>query len=278
MDIDRKLERGMRLFLATTDWTLLVAVLLSAALRCLQIESRELEYDEGATGYFAALPWSDLWSGPAWLEPNPPLFYSLAWIVQHCGGSIEQMRYVSALAGILCILAAFALAHRLAGGFAATAAAWLVATSAHDLIMSQYARAYSLLTFSLLCAFLCLVAASQWHPLLNGKTLSWAGTFALVAAIGCGALGPIRAPVLVFLVLLELRADVSAFGRPVEGWREMAMVLHAQAHPGDTIYLNNQGERRCCSAITDGLNRAWISKVTSKETKSPGSATFQGRS
>jgi hypothetical protein len=57
---------------------LLTAVLLGLVLRCFHIESRELQYDEAATGYFSCLPWPDLWGSPAVLEPNPPLFYSLA--------------------------------------------------------------------------------------------------------------------------------------------------------------------------------------------------------
>jgi dolichyl-phosphate-mannose-protein mannosyltransferase len=138
---------------------LLVTVLLGLFLRCFHVENHELQYDEGATGYFSALPWSDLWGSPAVLEPNPPLFYTLARIVTHAGGSVEQIRYVSAIAGILCIPLAWLIARHLAGNFAAAGAAMLVATSPQHIAISQYARSYAFLILLLTCAFYCLLQA-----------------------------------------------------------------------------------------------------------------------
>jgi 4-amino-4-deoxy-L-arabinose transferase-like glycosyltransferase len=103
------------------------AFLLGLALRCLDVESHELQYDEAATGYFSALPWPELWGGPASLDPNPPLFYSLAWLVTRAGGSVEQIRYISVVAGALCIPLAWLIARDLAGDFAAAGAALLAA-------------------------------------------------------------------------------------------------------------------------------------------------------
>ena len=143
------------------NWMLIVAIALGAALRLFQLQTLDLNFDESATGYFAALPWSDLWGPPALLETNPPLYYSLAWLVRRAGGDIEQMRFISACAGVLCIAAAWALAERLAGRFAAVAAAFLVATSATQISSSQLARGYALLALAVLVAVLCLVAARQ---------------------------------------------------------------------------------------------------------------------
>jgi mannosyltransferase len=148
-------------------WVLFAAMLLGTVLRLYQLEALDLAYDESATGYFSALPWSDLWGPPAVLETNPPLYYSLAWLVHRCGGTLEQIRYVSALAGVLCIPAAWALANRLAGRFAAAAAALLVATSASQIASSQLARGYSLLALAVLVALLCLVAVRQ--PSVGGS-------------------------------------------------------------------------------------------------------------
>ena len=145
----------------TTIAVILVAMALGLALRLHGLSAIELDYDEGATGYFAALPFADLWSGPAWLEPNPPLFYSLAAFVVRLGGSIEQTRLVSVVAGVLTISVAGALAWRLAGRFAGAAAALLLAASARDIAMSQYARSYQLLALALLAAMLGLVLARQ---------------------------------------------------------------------------------------------------------------------
>jgi hypothetical protein len=136
---------------------LLGAVLLGLFLRCFGVESHELQYDEAATGYFAALPWSDLWGPPALLEPNPPLFYSLAWLVTRAGGSVEQLRYLSVIAGVLCIPLAWLIARHLAGDFAAASAALLTAVSPQHIAISQYARAYALLILCFMIAFLCLL-------------------------------------------------------------------------------------------------------------------------
>jgi Dolichyl-phosphate-mannose-protein mannosyltransferase len=133
------------------------SVLLGLVLRGFHIENHELQYDEAATGYFSTLPWSDLWGGPAVLEPNPPLFYSLAWLVTHAGGSVEHIRYISAIAGVLCIPLAWLIARRLAGDFAAAGAALLAATSPQHVAISQYARAYALLILLLMGAFCCLL-------------------------------------------------------------------------------------------------------------------------
>jgi hypothetical protein len=133
------------------------AVLLGLSLRCFGVESHELQYDEAATGYFAALPWGDLWGGPALLEPNPPLFYSLARLVTHAGGSVEEIRYISVIAGVVCIPLAWMIARHLAGDFAAASAALLTAVSPQHVAISQYARAYALLILLFMAAFLCLL-------------------------------------------------------------------------------------------------------------------------
>jgi hypothetical protein len=155
------------------------AVLLGLVLRCFHIENHELQYDEGATGYFSALPWADLWGHAAVLEPNPPLFYSLAWLVTHARGSIEQIRYVSAIAGVLSIPLAWLIARGLAGDFAAAGAALLVATSPQHIAISQYARAYALLILLLMCAFYCLLqvrpASSPPQKDRPGRRWWWSG-------------------------------------------------------------------------------------------------------
>ena len=69
---------------------LLAAMLLGTILRLYQLEALDLAYDESATGNFSALPSPDLWGPPAVLETNPPLYYSLAWLVHRCGGTLER--------------------------------------------------------------------------------------------------------------------------------------------------------------------------------------------
>ncbi len=141
------------------ETVLFAAIFAGLFLRCFHVQSHELQYDEAATAYFAGLPWADLWGGPAVLEPNPPLFYALAWLVTHAGGSAGDIRFISVAAGVLCIPLAWAIMRRIAGEFAAAAAALLVATSPQHIAISQYARAYALLILFLLCAFYCLLRA-----------------------------------------------------------------------------------------------------------------------
>jgi Dolichyl-phosphate-mannose-protein mannosyltransferase len=380
---------------------LLVAFLLGLFLRCFDVLNHELQYDEAATGYFSTLPWSDLWGGPAVLEPNPPLFYSVAWLVTHAGGTIEQLRLISVAAGSLCIPLVWLIARDLADDFAAAGAALLVATSPQHIAISQYARAYALLSLCLVGAFFCLLRArhcafaqpqrgrrrkigwwwsayaifaaaalythhtaiivlaalnaavllilvptdgtgrffvkkwlvanlfvagfyaswlpvivkqvqpatvassakidhvaflqglwgtvsppsqfsgvpwidvrllpvilfglwrqrlsravaflaafvvcglvlmrlaSAFRPLLDGKTLAWAGLFAMTAAaIGCSAAGRFRLPLLIVMVLLGLRSDLTVLYPVPEGWREVAAILGANALPGDALYIN----------------------------------------
>ena len=162
------------------DPVLLFATAVGATLRWHGINGLELQYDEAATGYFAALPWADLWGAPAVLEPNPPLFYSLARLVVLAGGDVEQVRWVSALAGTLCIPVGWRVGRLLAGRFAAGAAAWLIATSPQNIAFSQYARAYAVLGLCLLCAFLCLVHA---RLTVNRRTgAAWWACYAVVSA------------------------------------------------------------------------------------------------
>jgi mannosyltransferase len=162
---------------------LLATVLLGLVVRCLAIESHELQYDEAATGYFSALPWRDLWGSPAVLEPNPPLFYSLASMVTLAHGTPEQIRYVSAITGALCIALAWLVAHDLAGGFAAAGAALLVALSPQDIAISRYARAYSLLVLLLMCAFYCLQRVRPADAAAHDRrhALSWWSDYAMAS-------------------------------------------------------------------------------------------------
>jgi uncharacterized membrane protein len=142
----------------------LVAFLVGLVLRCFGVEAHELQYDEGATWYFSTLPWLDLWGAPAVLEPNPPLFYGLASLITHAGGSPEQIRYISVIAGSLCVPLAWLIAGRTAGAhrdLAGASAALLVATSPQNIAMSQYARAYALLILCVMCAFFCILQARR---------------------------------------------------------------------------------------------------------------------
>jgi hypothetical protein len=197
---------------------ILVAMLIGLALRLHGLSSIELEYDEGATGYFAALPLAELWTGPAWLEPNPPLFYTLAALVNRLGGSIEQIRLVSVIAGVLSVAAAGALAWRMAGRFAGVAAALLLATSARDILMSQYARGYQLISLAFLLATLGLLLARE-VPTARGRQASWAlYTVAALAALYTHNIAPFVLLAINGAMLVSLVAEPHGRAAFLRGW------------------------------------------------------------
>ena len=203
--------------------TLLLAVIVGAVLRWQGISGIELQYDEAATGYFAGLPWADLWGGPAVLEPNPPLFYSIARLVVLGGGGVEHIRYISAAAGTLCIPAAWLVGRLLAGDFAAGAAAWLVATSPQNIAFSQYARAYALLSLLLLCAFLCLVIGRR--AVAGRSGVWWWGCYAAASTASLY----LHHTAVVILAAVNLSALVSSLGSGTPGRRFRAGLLAANA-------------------------------------------------
>ncbi len=139
---------------ASLFWlTLAVIVAVGILLRLLGIWSLSLSFDEGATYYFAHLPLADLWGAPAWLETNPPLYYTAEHgMVALCGDGAATLRLAGVAAGVLCIPIAALIAFRTGGAAAALATAALVATSASSIQASQDARTYSALTLAALVA------------------------------------------------------------------------------------------------------------------------------
>ncbi len=142
---------------AAAAFAVAAAFVVAICLYAHGIAATPLSYDEGATLYFARLPLADLWGAPAWLETNPPLFYTIEhfWVAW-AGESEAALRMPGVLFAALCVPVAAAVAHRLGGARAAIAAAFLVATSPVHMVQAQEARAYSLLAWCVLLA----VAAS----------------------------------------------------------------------------------------------------------------------
>jgi 4-amino-4-deoxy-L-arabinose transferase-like glycosyltransferase len=147
---------------------LALITVLGLALRLHGLWTAELSYDEGATWYFAGLPFAELWGPATRLETNPPLFYSIADIARSLGATAEDERLLSVVAGTACIPLSFWLAERIGGRFAGVGAALLFAVSASMIGMSQDARSYGMLTVAALAALLAVqrwVASGGWAPL-----------------------------------------------------------------------------------------------------------------
>lgn len=148
---------------------LALITLLGLALRLYRLSDAELTFDEGATWYFSARPLADLWGGPARLETNPPLFYTLAHWFRAVGAVAEDERLISVVCGTACIPLVFLLGSRLAGRFAGLGAALLLALSAAQIGTSQDARAYAGLTAAAL-----VMALAVQRLLAGGGIAAWA--------------------------------------------------------------------------------------------------------
>jgi hypothetical protein len=87
-----------------------------------------------------------------------------------------------------------------------------------------------------------MFVASGFHPLLDGKTLAWAGLFAvLVAGIGCSVTGHFGLPLVILVILVELPSIAAAVDPAPQGWREVAQIFREMAGPADRVYINYAG-------------------------------------
>ena len=106
----------------------------------------------------------------------------------------------------------------------------------------RHSRDVAFLFAFVLCGLVSMFLASQFRPMLDGKTLAWAGLFALLAAsAGCAAFGRFRLPILVLMVVLQLRSSTIALRPAPEGWSEAAGIMRQMARPQDTVFLNYAG-------------------------------------
>ena len=128
-------------------WLPLAAIALGAlALRGWRLTAQSLWLDEGVSVYFANLGPARIWQLTFSVEPNPPLYHLLHWAwLSLFGQSEAAVRGLSAVAGALCVLPAYALARMLADERAGLLAALATATSPYLLWYSQEARAFALL-------------------------------------------------------------------------------------------------------------------------------------
>jgi uncharacterized membrane protein len=148
------------------------ATVLAAVLRLPFLSHQSLWYDETFTRAIVARgSLSGVLSGVHATESTPPLYYVLTWVwTQVFGLSTAMLRMPGALAGVLCVPAAYFALRRLVGASAATAAAWLVATSPMLVYYSLDARAYSLMV---LLSVLSLWATSALLQAPCSRRCAW---------------------------------------------------------------------------------------------------------
>ncbi|HVS19126.1 MAG TPA: glycosyltransferase family 39 protein, partial [Planctomycetota bacterium] len=148
--------------------------LLGGFLRAWRMDDFWLSADE-ATYYYSTL--GDWESAQERIRVNahPPLYYWILFGVAQWNGEIQVLRWVSLVAGVLCIPATYLLTRSFAGRTAGICAAFLVALSPGGQFLSQVMRPY---TVQLL--FLVLALAGLARYLTTSRT-----RWLVVCSAGC---------------------------------------------------------------------------------------------
>jgi 4-amino-4-deoxy-L-arabinose transferase-like glycosyltransferase len=165
---------------ARRTWLLLGALTLGgAALRLPFLGLQSLWYDESFTlAVVEQHTLGMLWDQVRLSESTPPLYYAITWAWERLVGDTgdASLRAPAAIAGVLCVPAAYLAARRAMGERVALGAAALTAASPVMVSYSLDARAYSLLA---LLGCLSLWAMSE---ALARRSTSWLAGWALLSA------------------------------------------------------------------------------------------------
>ncbi len=169
------ISQGARSFVRARRKSLFVlalGIILGATLiRWWGLSAKSLWFDEAYSLYVASKPVTAIPSLLQVYDTHPPLYYLLlhAWMVVF-GSTEAAVRSLSALAGVLGVLATFVLGRRVCGSMAGILAAAIVAFSPFHVASSQEARMYSLLTAVGAASFLLL-----WLALAGRPARYWVG-------------------------------------------------------------------------------------------------------
>ena len=138
-----------------------VVMLLGLALRLYRLGALNLWIDEGYTVMFTRQSWPDVlgFNGP--YDPHPPLYFALAKLATVVLPETLAGRTVSLVMGTLTIPAVFALARRMAGGWAGVGAALALAVSPAHIWFSQEARMFVPAMLFVALSYLAVVAYYQ---------------------------------------------------------------------------------------------------------------------
>jgi mannosyltransferase len=164
---------------ARRTWLLLGALTLGgAALRLPFLGLQSLWYDETFTlAVVKQHTLGALWDQVRLSESTPPLYYAITWAWERLAGDGDaSLRAPAAIAGVLCVPAAFLAVRRPLGTRVALGAAALTAASPVMVSYSLNARAYSLLA---LLGCLSLWAAGE---AIARRSTGWLAAWALLAA------------------------------------------------------------------------------------------------
>ena len=153
-------------------------VVVAAVVRLATLDLQSFDHDEAVTAGRVLLPnLFDTLHVVANSERSPPLYYLLAWVWSRPFGTGEVgLRSLSALFGILTVLAAWLAGRRLASPRVGLIAAALVALNPYLIWYSQQARSYALMVLLTSVSLACMAAA------LREPARRWLWLWALASA------------------------------------------------------------------------------------------------
>ncbi|MGA7732185.1 MAG: glycosyltransferase family 39 protein, partial [Chloroflexia bacterium] len=131
-----------------------VALLLGAVLRLYNLTGMGLWIDEGYTIMFGRMSWADVLGLNGAYDSHPPLYFASAKLFGLIVPELAAGRVVSFVCGTLTLPVLYLLARRLAGGWIALAATFVLAISPLHIWYSQEARMY--------VPSMLFVAVSHW--------------------------------------------------------------------------------------------------------------------
>lgn len=149
---------------------LLLLVAAGAGLRFYDLGYRSLWLDEVATAVVIRLP--DLSSVLGYVTRDPsatPLTYLVTWLLRPIGGDEFAIRLPYAIAGLLAVIALYALAARLYGRAIGLVAGALMAILPYAIFFSQEARSYAFLML-----LTTAVMLSAYRAANRGRARDWA--------------------------------------------------------------------------------------------------------
>jgi hypothetical protein len=200
--------RGAVVKMAVAFWfrlSLMATFILALGLYSQGIAGMALNFDEGATLYFARLPLMELWGPRAYLETNPPLYYSIqhVWmaLAEPAGWNLAAiLRLPSVVAAALCVPAAGIIARGVAGPGAGALASLLLAGSAAHLTAAQDSRCYAMVALAGLVA--CGSALRLARGLVDAAAPASLWTWA-VHVLACIAAVYLHDTAILFVAMIE---------------------------------------------------------------------------
>jgi mannosyltransferase len=212
---------------SASAWLLAGLTVVGAVIRLATLSKQSFWLDEALAARELHLSFGAMLSSIGPKEPNPPLFFVLAWPWAKLFGNSEAgIRSLSAVAGTAVIPLAYMSARQLVSRPAAVAAAAFTALSPFMIWYSQEAREYMLL--SLFCSASFLFFARCWQRPSRRDLAWWTGFCALAVLTHFFAMFIVVPEALALLYRYRTRTTALALGLLVAV--EAALLPHFLSH------------------------------------------------